>query len=141
MASAGLIRLGLAERIASFIEVEQSLPAAGQGAVGIECRVDDEEVKGLLAPLSDATTTTCVLAERAMNTRLQGGCQVPIGGYAIEQNGEVFLRALVGETDGSAIIRAEGKSAVENAEALGVSIAEQLLAQGADKILAKIYSA
>ena len=141
LASAGLIRLGLAERIASFIEVEQSLPAAGQGAVGIECRVDDEEVKALLAPLSDATTTTCVLAERAMNTRLQGGCQVPIGGYAIEQNGEIFLRALVGETDGSAIIRAEGKSAVENAEALGVSIAEQLLAQGADKILAKIYSA
>lgn len=141
LASAGLIRLGLAERIASFIEVEQSLPAAGQGAVGIECRVDDEEVKALLAPLADATTTTCVLAERAMNTRLQGGCQVPIGGYAIEQNGEVFLRALVGETDGSAIIRAEGKSAVENAEALGVSIAEQLLAQGADKILAKIYSA
>ena len=141
LASAGLIRLGLAERIASFIEVEQSLPAAGQGAVGIECRVDDEEVKTLLAPLADATTTTCVLAERAMNTRLQGGCQVPIGGYAIEQNGEVFLRALVGETDGSAIIRAEGKSAVENAEALGVSIAEQLLAQGADKILAKIYSA
>jgi len=141
LASAGLIRLGLAERIASFIEVEQSLPAAGQGAVGIECRVDDEEVKALLAPLSDATTTTCVLAERAMNTRLQGGCQVPIGGYAIEQNGEIFLRALVGETDGSAIIRAEGKSAVENAEALGVTIAEQLLAQGADKILAKIYSA
>jgi len=137
LASAGLIRLGLAERIASFIEVEQSLPAAGQGAVGIECRVDDEEVKALLAPLSDATT----MAERAMNTRLQGGCQVPIGGYAIEQNGEIFLRALVGETDGSAIIRAEGKSAVENAEALGVTIAEQLLAQGADKILAKIYSA
>ena len=141
LASAGLIRLGLAERIASFIEVEQSLPAAGQGAVGIECRIDDEEVKALLAPLADTTTTTCVLAERAMNTRLQGGCQVPIGGYAIEQNGEVFLRALVGETDGSAIIRAEGKSAAENAEALGVSIAEQLLAQGADKILAKIYSA
>ena len=141
LASAGLIRLGLADRIASFIDVEQSLPAAGQGAVGIECRVDDEEVKALLAPLADATTTTCVLAERAMNTRLQGGCQVPIGGYAIEQNGEIFLRALVGETDGSAIIRAEGKSAVENAEALGVSIAEQLLAQGADKILAKIYSA
>ena len=66
---------------------------------------------------------------------------MPIGGYAIEQNGEVFLRALVGETEGSAIIRADGKSAVENAKALGVSIAEQLLAQGADKILAKIYSA
>ena len=121
--------------------MEQSLPAAGQGAVGIECRVDDEDLIELIDHLSYATTTTCVLAERAMNTRLQGGCQVPIGGYAIKQNGEIFLRALVGETDGSAIIRAEGKSAVENAEALGVSIAEQLLAQGADKILAKIYSA
>lgn len=139
LASAGLIRLGLYDRIASFIETEQSLPAAGQGAVGIECRTDDLDVQALLAPLSDATTTACVLAERAMNTRLQGGCQVPIGGYAVLENDEIYLRALVGDVDGSVILRAEGKSAVENAEALGRSIAEQLLAQGADKILAKIY--
>ena len=77
--------------------MEQSLPAAGQGAVGIECRVDDEEVKALLAPLSDATTTTCVLLERALNTRLQGGCQVPIGGYAIEQNGEISFACFLSE--------------------------------------------
>ena len=140
LASAGLIRLGLADRIASFIDVEQSLPAAGQGAVGIECRTDDAQVQALLAPLADAETTYCVLAERAMNNHLQGGCQVPIGGYAVLQQGQLYLRALVGYIDGSRIIRAEGKSAVENAEVLGVKIAEQLLAQGADKILQAIYS-
>lgn len=139
LASAGLIRLGLSERIASYIETEQSLPAAGQGAVGIECRTNDDEVNALLAPLADPATTACVLAERAMNTRLQGGCQVPIGGYAILENNEIYLRALVGDVDGSIILRAEGKSAVENAEELGRTIADQLLAQGADKILAKIY--
>lgn len=140
LASAGLIRLGLADRIASFIDVEQSLPATGQGAVGIECRTDDAQVQALLAPLADAKTTYCVLAERAMNNHLQGGCQVPIGGYAVLQQGQLYLRALVGDIDGSRIIRAEGKSAVENAEVLGVKIAEQLLAQGADKILQAIYS-
>lgn len=140
LASAGLIRLGLAARIASFIDIEQSLPAAGQGAVGIECRTDDVQVHALLAPLADAETTYCVRAERAMNNHLQGGCQVPIGGYAVLQQGQLYLRALVGDIDGSRIIRAEGKSAVENAEVLGVQIAEQLLAQGADKILQAIYS-
>ena len=140
LASAGLIRLGLADRIASFIEVEQSLPAAGQGAVGIECRTDDVQVQKLLAPLADAETTCCVLAERAMNNHLQGGCQVPIGGYAVLQQEQLYLRALVGNVDGSQIIRAEGKSAVKNADVLGVQIAEQLLAQGADKILQSIYS-
>ena len=140
LASAGLIRLGLADRIASFIDVEQSLPAAGQGAVGIECRTDDMQVQALLAPLAAAETTYCVRAERAMNNHLQGGCQVPIGGYAVLQQGQLYLRALVGDIDGSRIIRAEGKSAVENAEVLGVQIAEQLLAQGADKILQAIYS-
>ena len=140
LASAGLIRLGLADRIASFIDVEQSLPAAGQGAVGIECRTNDMQVQALLAPLADAETTYCVRAERAMNNHLQGGCQVPIGGYAVLQQGQLYLRALVGDIDGSRIIRAEGKSPVENAEVLGVQIAEQLLAQGADKILQAIYS-
>ena len=140
LASAGLIRLGLAKRISSFIETEQSLPAAGQGAVGIECRTDDAEVQALLAPLADAETTACVLAERAMNTRLQGGCQVPIGGYAVLQGDEIYLRALVGDVDGSLILRAEGKSTVENAEELGRILAEQLLEQGADKILEKAYN-
>lgn len=140
LASAGLIRLDMQERIASFIETEVSLPAVGQGAVGIECRTDDEYVQKLLAPLADAETAACVLAERAMNNRLQGGCQVPIGGYAVLNGGELHLRALVGALDGSKIIRAEGKSAVENAEVLGVQIAERLLAQGADKILTEVYN-
>lgn len=140
LAAAGLIRLGMKERIASFIETTTSLPAAGQGAVGIECRTDDLAVQALLAPLADKDTTACVLAERAMNARLQGGCQVPIGGYAVLENNQIYLRALVGELDGSAIIRAEGKSAVENAEELGVQIANQLLAQGADRILENVYA-
>ena len=139
LAAAGLIRLELQQCIASFIDVETSLPAAGQGAVGIECRSNDERVKRLLAPLADVQTTACVLAERAMNNHLQGGCQVPIGGYAVLQDNQIYLRALVGALDGSKIIRAEGKSAVENAEVLGVQVGQQLLEQGADKILQAAY--
>lgn len=141
LAAAGLIRLGMPNRITSFIETTQFLPAAGQGAVGIECRSDDAAVQALLAPLADPKTTACVLAERAMNAHLQGGCQVPIGGYAVLENGHIYLRALVGALDGSKIIYAEGKNTLENAEILGVQIAEKLLAQGADRILADVYSA
>ena len=141
LAAAGLIRLGMPNRITSFIETAQFLPAAGQGAVGIECRTDDTAVQALLAPLADPETTACVLAERAMNAHLQGGCQVPIGGYAVLENGHIYLRALVGALDGSKIIYAEGKNTLENAEILGVQIAEKLLAQGADRILANVYSA
>ena len=140
LAAAGLIRLGMPNRITSFIETAQFLPAAGQGAVGIECRTDDAAVQALLAPLADPETTACVLAERAMNAHLQGGCQVPIGGYAVLENGHIYLRALVGALDGSKIIYAEGKNTLENAEILGVQIAEKLLAQGADRILADVYS-
>lgn len=139
LASAGLIRLGLQERISSFIDVNMSLPAVGQGAIGIECRHDDLRVKSLLAPLSDLETTNCVIAERSMNNYLQGGCQVPIAGYAIQQNNELYMKALVGALDGSNIIRVEGKSAVENSKDLGVNLAKQLLEQGADKILKEIY--
>lgn len=141
LAAAGLIRLGLTERIVSFIAIHDMLPAAGQGAVGIECRSNDTRVQQLLAPLADAETTYCVLAERAMNTHLQGGCQVPIAGYAIIENEQLYLRALVGELDGSSIIRAEAKSAVEKAEVLGIQVAEMLLQQGADNILKALYSA
>ncbi|MFZ7108350.1 hydroxymethylbilane synthase [Avibacterium avium] len=135
LASAGLIRLGMADRIASFIDTETSLPAAGQGAVGIECRTDDLETQQLLAPLADAETTACVLAERAMNNHLQGGCQVPIAGYAVIRDNQLYLKALVGKTDGSLIIRAENQSAVENSQQLGIQVAETLLKQGADEIL------
>jgi hydroxymethylbilane synthase len=139
LAAAGLIRLEMPERIADFIEPETSLPANGQGAVGIECRSDDERVKALLAPLEHTETRIRVLAERAMNRRLEGGCQVPIGAYALVNGEQVHIRGLVGAVDGSEILRDEVSGSVENAEQLGVQLAEQLLAQGADKILAEVY--
>ncbi len=140
LASAGLIRLGFGQRIADFIEPEQSLPAIGQGAVGIECRVDDARVNALLEPLRHAETALCVSAERAMNHRLMGGCQVPIAGYAILQGDELYLRGLVGEPDGSQIIRAETRGAHQDAEAMGVALANELLANGAEPILQALYA-
>ena len=140
LASAGLIRLGLKERIRSYISVEQSLPAAGQGAVGIETRVNDERVLNYIAKLNHNSTACCVMAERAMNTRLQGGCQVPIGGYATLEGDELTLNALVGALDGSQIIRASAKGDKQEAEQLGILVAEKLLSQGADKILAAVYN-
>lgn len=138
LAAAGLIRLNMADRIAEFLSPELSLPAGGQGAVGVEVRSDDQRVAALLAPLHHLPTAQCVLAERAMNRRLEGGCQVPIACYAIphpERVGELWLRALVGEPDGSRILRAEGSAPLTEGEALGVSVAESLLAQGAEQIL------
>ncbi|MCF2858571.1 hydroxymethylbilane synthase [Pseudoalteromonas sp. SMS1] len=139
LAAAGLIRLEMAERIASYVSVEQSLPANGQGAVGIECRSDDTRVQDLLAPLEHAPTRARVMAERAMNRRLEGGCQVPIGAYAQLQGDQIYLRGLVGAVDGSTILRAETTGPVQQAEALGVKLADSLLEQGADKILAEVY--
>lgn len=139
LASAGLIRLGLAERIRDFISVEDSLPACGQGAVGIETRLNDERVLGYLAELNHQPTACCVQAERAMNTRLQGGCQVPIGGYATLHGDEISLNTLVGALDGSSIVRASAKGHVKDAEKLGVEVAEMLLAKGADEILKAVY--
>ncbi|MFD0966217.1 hydroxymethylbilane synthase [Seminibacterium arietis] len=139
LASAGLIRLNMTNRISSFIDTDTSLPAVGQGAVGIECRINDMEVQELLRPLADSATTHCVIAERAMNKHLQGGCQVPIGGYAvITKDEKLHLKALVGALDGSKIIRADGKSTLQHAEQLGIEIAEKLLEQGANEILQKI---
>lgn len=140
LAAAGLKRLGLAERIRHPLAVEQSLPAVGQGAVGIECRLDDARTLGLLAPLEHPDTRDRVLAERAMNTRLQGGCQVPIGSYAIKrEDGTLWLRALVGAVDGSQLIAGEISGQAVDAEQLGRTLAEQLLARGAADILADIY--
>ncbi|WP_373778221.1 hydroxymethylbilane synthase [Glaesserella sp.] len=139
LAAAGLIRLGLQQRIRSFIPITQSLPAAGQGAVGIETRIDDKHVLEYVNALNHPQTACCVIAERAMNKRLQGGCQVPIGGFAQLDGDEISLNALVGSLDGSTIIRASGTAKVQAAEQLGISIAEQLLIQGADKILQDIY--
>jgi len=138
LASAGLIRLGFAERISSFIEPEQSLPAIGQGAVGIECRENDETVMNLLAPLNHADTHTRLSAERAMNKRLNGGCQVPIAGYSILDGDQIYLRGLVGRPDGSEVVRDEIRGEASQAEALGVELAERLLAQGAQNILQEL---
>ncbi|KMK51918.1 porphobilinogen deaminase [[Actinobacillus] muris] len=139
LAAAGLIRLGLAERIRSFIPIEQSLPAAGQGAVGIETRLNDERILNYVSVLHHPATAACVMAERAMNTRLQGGCQVPIGGFARLNGEDIQLDALVGALDGSTIIRAGGQGRIDQAVQLGEAVAEQLLAQGADRILAEVY--
>ncbi|MGY6039264.1 hydroxymethylbilane synthase [Aeromonas sp. AE23HZ002T15] len=139
LAAAGLKRLEMSHRITAFIEPEQSLPANGQGAVGIECRVDDHELHALLAPLEHGETRVRVLTERAMNRALQGGCQVPIGAYALVQGDEVWLRGLVGSPDGSRIIRDEIRGPLADGEALGHALAQRLLADGADVILAEVY--
>ena len=141
LASAGLIRLGFGARIAQRIPVEQSLPAGGQGAVGVELRTADQQVLALLRVLHHEPTAQRVNAERALNQRLQGGCQVPIACYAEHRadTGRLWLRGLVGRPDGSLILRAEGEAAAQDGQRLGVAVAEQLLAQGAAEILAGVY--
>ncbi|WP_337954627.1 hydroxymethylbilane synthase [Rheinheimera sp.] len=141
LAAAGLIRLGFEQRIAALMPVDTSLPANGQGAVGIECRSDDKEVQQLLSALEHRETRICVLAERAMNRKLQGGCQVPIGAYAVIENDTLWLRGLVGALDGSEIIRHQLRGPVAEAEQLGVALAEHLLSQGADRVLQDVYQA
>lgn len=142
LASAGLLRLGFAERIRQSIDVADSLPAGGQGAVGIELRSSDERTRSLLAPLHHEPTALRVRAERAMNRRLEGGCQVPIACFAqfsSERDGQLWLRGLVGRPDGSVVLRAQSSAPSEAAEALGEEVAEALLAQGAAAILAEVY--
>ncbi len=139
LASAGLIRLELQERIADFISDDISLPAGGQGAVGIECRTDDKATQDLLAPLHHQQSAYRVLAERALNRRLQGGCQVPIACFATLDGEEIYLRGLVGSDDGQHMIRTEIRGHVDQAEQLGIQAAEDLLAKGAGDILAQVY--
>ncbi|HEX5638087.1 MAG TPA: hydroxymethylbilane synthase [Gammaproteobacteria bacterium] len=136
LAAAGLIRLGFADRIRSHIPAEQSLPAIGQGAVGIECREHDHRILALLAPLNHPPTHTRLTAERAMNHRLNGGCQVPIAGYAeLVAPDQIWLRGLVGRPDGSQVVRNEIRGPAKDAATLGNTLAENLLAQGAETIL------
>jgi hydroxymethylbilane synthase len=139
LASAGLIRLELQAGIAVFMSDEISLPAGGQGAVGIECRTDDQATNNLLAPLHHQLSAYRVTAERALNRRLEGGCQVPIACYATVDGDQLFLRGLVGSEDGQTIIRTEINGHVDDAETLGIQAAENLLAKGAGKILADVY--
>ena len=139
LAAAGLIRLGFEARIAARIEVADSLPAGGQGAVGIECRTADTEIHRLLAALHDQPTALRVTAERALNKHLNGGCQVPIACYAELEGDQLWLRGLVGQPDGGRLLRAEARAASSDAQALGVRVAEALLEQGAEEILQAVY--
>ncbi|ELA09578.1 porphobilinogen deaminase [Moraxella macacae 0408225] len=152
LATSGLMRLGLDGRICHELDTDLSLPAVGQGALAIECRADDNDVLELLKPLNHQSTKICVLAERAMNNYLQGGCQVPIAGFATIQNGELVLNGRVGSVEGKILLKAVHATALINvlnddsddknariANDVGVIVAKNLLAQGADKILDQIY--
>ena len=138
LAAAGLMRLGFEQRIRRCLSPEESLPAIGQGAIGIECRADDGRVNALIAPLHHADTADRVRAERALNRRLGGGCQTPIAGYALLESGELHLRGLVGTPDGSRVWRAERRAPRTEAEPLGTALAEDLIAQDANGVLAAL---
>jgi hydroxymethylbilane synthase len=139
LATAGLVRLNFADRIRQRIATEICLPAGGQGAVGIEIRSADQRVHDLLQPLHDEPTSICVRAERALNAHLQGGCQVPIACYAELHGAELQLRGLVGEPDGTLLLRAQARGLDNAPEALGIAVADDLLQQGAAQILERIY--
>ncbi|MDK2779201.1 MAG: hydroxymethylbilane synthase [Pseudomonadota bacterium] len=143
LASAGLLRMEMDERITAFITPEESLPAGGQGALGIEWRTADNdrdrEIQAMLKPLHHDITASCVLAERALNRRLQGGCQVPIACYAEREGDQLWLRGLVGSEDGRQMLRTEIRGGEGEAEQLGITAAEDLLAQGAGDILKAVY--
>ncbi|WP_218955124.1 MULTISPECIES: hydroxymethylbilane synthase [unclassified Acinetobacter] len=139
LASAGLKRLGLGERIRHTLEPVVSLPAVGQGALGLECRNQDQTVLDLILPLMHTETNACVRAERAFNAYLEGGCQVPIAGYATLENGQIHLEGRVGSVDGQTLLKAQQVGFPEQAEQLGVKLAQDLLAQGAGEILKALY--
>lgn len=139
LACSGLERLGMGERVSETLAPEALLPAIGQGALGVECRQGDSSIEALIAPLHDADSATCVTAERAMNHRLGGGCQVPIAGFAELHDGMVRLRGLVATLNGETVLRAEDESARGEAGELGRRLAERLLQRGADGILAEVY--
>ena len=139
LAASGLKRLGWNDQISECLPTEVSLPAVGQGALGIEGREEDTFIQNLLAPLNDPVSCSAVSAERAFLARLEGGCQVPIAGHAIVHGPELTLNGLVASIDGKQIIRDEIRGSVDQAESLGVALAERLLGAGGDKILQDIY--
>ena len=151
LASAGLKRLGFSERIRESLQPSQCMPAGGQGAVGIEIRSDDTELMEILAPLNHRETNHCVRAERRMNQKLNGGCQVPIAAFATlhtSANGgeRLHLDALVGDAKGEKILRGSAQAQIDTAlgwqtaEQVGIEVADQLLEQGAADILSAIYA-
>ncbi len=139
LAAAGVKRLGWADRITEIIPTEISLPAIGQGAIGIECRAGDEFVNTLVAPLNDPETSVCVKAERAFLKKLEGGCQVPIAAHARLVGRRLVMDGLVGSIAGDRIIKSHGEGAPEAAETLGISLAEEVLSRGAREILDEVY--
>ena len=138
LAAVGLKRLGLVERIREVLDSTIMLPAIGQGAIGIECRQDDLETRQHIDNLNDQETHDCVIAERALNESLEGGCQVPIAGYAEIQSENLTMRGLVGEIDGQQILHHRLQGARHLAAELGKSLAQALLRQGAGRILEKL---
>lgn len=140
LAAAGLTRLGLEGRIRSYISPEQSLPAAGQGALGIEVMADRTNIQEWLAPLTCASTAACAAAERAVSQVLGGSCQVPLAAYAQVNGSALTIRALVAEPDGSLIIRSQASGSVDSALQLGEQVAQELLQKGAKAILAKLLT-
>jgi len=142
LAAAGLKRLGLESRVRALIEPEVSLPAAGQGALAIECRAHRTALVDMLAALNDPETQACVRAERAVSRALGGSCQLPLGAFALleraDGDGVIWLRGLVAAPDGSRIVRAEARGSMRAPEAVGRQLAQTLLAQGADSILASL---
>ena len=136
LAAAGLMRLGLQDRITGIIPTEQMLPAIGQGAMGIEARAGDEEVLALIAALNDGRTHTCVTAERAFNKRLNGGCHAPVAAHARIENGRIHIEAVVGSLDGSELLQSSLSGNIEEAGALGERLGNEMLEKGAGRILA-----
>ena len=138
LAAAGLERLGLGSRIRGLLSPDDSLPAAGQGALGIEVKAGRPDLEAWLAPLADADTTAAATAERAVSRKLGGSCQVPLAAYAEIADGVVWLRALVARPDGRTVIRRDARAPVAEAEQLGLSVADALLRDGAADILAAL---
>jgi hydroxymethylbilane synthase len=139
LASAGLKRLGLSERIRHTLPASVSLPAVGQGALGLECRENDQQVLDLIQPLLHIETSACVRAERAFNAYLEGGCQVPIAGYATLHADELHIEGRVGSVDGATLLVAELRGPVVQAEQLGEALAQQLLKLGAGELLQALH--
>ncbi len=139
LASAGLKRLELADRIRHTLDPVVSLPAVGQGALGLECREDDQAVLDLILPLMHDESNVCVRAERAFNAYLEGGCQVPIAGYATLQDGQLTIEGRVGSVDGETLLQVNLKGQPEDAEKLGVQLAQELLALGAGELLKALH--
>lgn len=138
LAAAGIIRLGLGERITQLIPPSVLLPAIGQGAIGIECRAGDNVVQELIAPLNHRDTSICVQAERAFSRRLFGGCQLPIAGQATIIGDEVELTGLIARVDGSEVIKSDQKGSIADIDNIGIALAETLLQRGGDKILKEL---